>query len=132
MTGYIKQGNTNSKDDLQIRVARHSQSKQTYPGILDDTTGGGISTGDSLFESPRHKAVKEASIPIEYARHHARVCGRVTYFDIQDERVGGDTGLLQPEYIYVYDLEMQEDMELSPGDREAQKFALWSVGEVER
>ena len=132
MTGFVRRGNTNREEDLQIWVARRSQSKQTYPGMLDNTIGGGVSTGHSPFENLLREAVEEASIPIEYVHQHAKVCGTVTYFDIRDEQAGGETGLLQPECIYVYDLEMPADMKLSPGDHEAESFSLWGVEKVKR
>lgn len=58
------------------------------------------------------------------------MCGTVTYFYVRDERAGGETGLLQPECQYVYDLEVGEDVVPKPGDQEVEEFGLWSVEEV--
>ncbi|MCJ1233656.1 hypothetical protein MMC14_001614 [Varicellaria rhodocarpa] len=71
--------------NLQIWVAWHSASKKTYPGMLDNTIGGGIPSGDELYTSLLREASEEASIPTSYTRQNARIRGTITYFDIRDE-----------------------------------------------
>ena len=64
MTEYVKSEKPSIENGLRIWVARHSASKQTYPGMLDNTTGGSITSGDELFRNLLREAAEEAPIPI--------------------------------------------------------------------
>ena len=99
MTAYVKSDNEDqsAEESLMIWVARRSKSKQTYPGMLDNTVGGGMATGELPFETIVRETTEEASFPVEHVRRDVKSWGCVTYFDIRDERAGGETGLLQPE-----------------------------------
>lgn len=79
------------------------------------------------------EATEEASFPEQTVRSYAKCCGTVSYFDIRDERAapGAETGLLQPECIYVYDLKVPEDLIPRPDDMEAEDFRLWDVAEIQ-
>ncbi|QDS73260.1 hypothetical protein FKW77_004337 [Venturia effusa] len=122
-------------DDMKIWVPRRSRTKQTYPGMLDNTVAGGITAGEAPFESVVREAMEEASLPEELIRKRAKAAGCVTYFHIRDSRAGGETGLLQPECQYVYDLDLtpgagEEDVVCKPNDDEVETFELLSVEEV--
>lgn len=133
---------TNSSDDsaqsekqMKIWVPRRSKTKQTYPGMLDNTVAGGITAGEAPFESVVREAMEEASLPESLVRKRAKAVGCVTYFHIRDSRAGGETGLLQPECQYVYDLDLTPDVEgmevvCKPNDDEVEAFELLSVEEV--
>lgn len=126
MTVYTK----DEKEGLKIWVAKRSKTKQTYPGMLDNTVGGGISTGEVPFESMVREAMEEASLPEEIVRKNTKCTGCVTYTYIRDSRAGGETGLLQPECEYVYDLEVEPTVAPKPCDTEVEDFRLWTVDEV--
>jgi 8-oxo-dGTP pyrophosphatase MutT (NUDIX family) len=128
LTAYTKSKETG---ELKIWTPRRAKSKQTYGGMLDNAVGGGISSGESPFESLVRECAEEASLPEDLVRREAKACGTVTYFHIRSEKAGGETGLLQPECEYVYDLEVPEGMELKPNDDEVEEFYLWSVEEVQ-
>ena len=125
MTAYVKH-----QDGLKIWVPRRTRDKQTYGGMLDNTVAGGISTGEAPLECLIREATEEASFPEQLVRKHAKACGTVTYSHIRNEKAGGETGLLQPECQYVYDLEMDADIIPKPGDNEVEVFMLWTVKEV--
>ena len=126
MTVYTK----DEKEGLKIWVAKRSKTKQTYPGMLDNSVGGGMSTGEQPFESVVREAMEEASLPEHIVRNNAKCTGCVTYTYIRDARAGGETGLLQPECEYVYDLEIEPTVTPKPGDSEVEDFRLWTVDEV--
>ncbi len=126
MTAYVR-----SKEGLKIWVPRRAENKQTYGGMLDNTVAGGISSGEEPFECLVREAAEEASLPEDLVRKGARAAGTVTYILIRDERAGGETGLLQPECEYAYDLELGEDVVPKPADNEVQGFYLWTVEEVQ-
>lgn len=128
MIGYV-----NTEGGLKIWVPRRAKNKQTYPGMLDNTAGGGIASGDKPFESIVREATEEASFPKDYLLKSAKSCGTVSYFDIRAERAapGAETGLLQPECIYVYDPEVPVDFVPRPDDMEAEDFRLWGIPEMQ-
>ncbi|MCJ1415993.1 hypothetical protein MMC32_002328 [Xylographa parallela] len=126
MTAY-----TDGPNGIMIWVPRRSSTKSTYPSMLDNTVAGGITAGEEPFESLVREAAEEASLPEEVVREGAKACGTVSYFHIRDSRAGGETGLLQPEIQFVYDLKLPEDTVLKPSDDEVQEFYLWTVEEVQ-
>lgn len=129
MTAYTRDSKSG---DIKIWVPRRSSSKQTYPGMLDNTVGGGMSTGEIPRECAIREAMEEASLPEETVKSNARMCGAVTYFYVRDARAGGETGLLQPEVEYIYDIELDPSVVPQPCDTEVEDFRLWSVEEVRK
>ena len=127
MTAYVR-----AKEGIKLWVPRRASNKQTYGGMLDNTVAGGISTGEEPFECLVREAAEEASLPEDLVRKGARAAGTVTYSHIRSEKAGGETGLLQPECQYIYDLEVGDDVVPKPGDKEVENFHLWTVEEVQR
>ena len=127
MTAY-----TTTSTGMKIWVPRRAASKQTYGGMLDNSVAGGISAGETAFECLVREAAEEASLPEDLVRKHTKACGSVSYFHIRDGRAGGETGLMQPEIEYVYDIELPADVVPKPGDSEVQEFYLWTVEEVQK
>lgn len=127
MTAYVRE----ESGALKIWVPRRAKNKETYGGMLDNTVAGGISTGEKPFECLVREAQEEASFPEELVRKKARACGTVTYFHIRDQRAGGESGLMQPECQYVYELDVDPSVTPKPGDKEVEDFYLWSVKEVQ-
>lgn len=127
MTAYVKLDNV-----IKIWVPRRAKNKQTFGGMLDNTVAGGISSGENPFESLVREAAEEASFPEYLIRSNAKSCGLVSYFYIRDQRAGGETGLLQPEVQYVYDLEIDPSVVPKPRDGEVEEFYLWTVEKVQQ
>lgn len=126
MTAFVREDNT-----VKIWAPRRAETKQTYPGMMDNTVAGGLSTGEQPFNCLIREAEEEASLPKDIARH-AKACGTLTYFHVRDARAGGETGLCQPECQYLYDLELSPDIVPRPGDDEAVDFQLLSVEDVKK
>jgi len=125
MTAYV-----NTSEGMKIWAPKRSDTKQTYPGMMDNTVAGGLATGEKPSECIVREAQEEASLPEDVVRS-AKPCGALTYFHVRDERAGGETGLCQPECQYIYDLELPEDVVPKPEDGEAVDFQLLSVKEVQ-
>ena len=125
MTAY-----TQTANGMKIWAPRRSPTKQTYPGMMDNTVAGGLSTGEKPFECLVRESMEEASLPEDIVRS-AKAVGTMTYFHVRDERAGGEVGLCQPECQYVYDLMLPDDVIPKPGDNEAVDFQLLSVEEVQ-
>lgn len=124
MTAYVE-----TDDGMKLWTPRRAETKQTYPGMMDNTVAGGLSTGEEPFECLIRECEEEASIPEDIARQ-ARCCGTLTYLHVRDARAGGEVGLCQPECQYIYDLKLPADMTPKPNDDEAIDFRLLSVAEV--
>jgi 8-oxo-dGTP pyrophosphatase MutT (NUDIX family) len=125
MTAFVR-----SSEGLKIWTPRRSETKQTYPSMMDNTVAGGLSSGEKPFECLIRECAEEASLPEQIACK-AKACGTLTYFHVRDVRAGGETGLFQPECQYIYDLELTEDVIPTPGDNEAVDFQLLNVEEVQ-
>lgn len=128
MTAYVKQ----QDGSIKIWVPRRAKNKQTYGGMLDNTVAGGLSTGESPFECLVREAAEEASFSENLIRPNAKACGTISYFYVRDERAGGETGLLQPEVEYIFDLEVGHGVVPKPADGEVEEFYLWTVEEVQK
>lgn len=101
--------------------------------MLDNTVAGGIATGELPLNCIVREASEEASLPAHIVRKHIKAAGTVTYIHVRDERAGGETGLLQPECQFVYDLDLTDagDVQLKPSDDEVEGFELMGVEEVQ-
>ncbi|KZT08146.1 uncharacterized protein LAESUDRAFT_742583 [Laetiporus sulphureus 93-53] len=113
----------------RVWVPKRARTKQTWPGYLDNTVAGGISSGLGVFESLVKESMEEASLAEGIIRRHARAVGTVSYFF----RTGA--GRLQPEVEYLYDLRVpsgadRDAYKPKPLDGEVESFELLSLGEV--
>jgi isopentenyldiphosphate isomerase len=116
---------------IKMWTPRRAKTKQTYPSMLDNAVAGGMATTEVPLECVIREANEEASLPAELVREKAEAQGTITYTYIRDDRAGGETGLIQPEVQYVYDLELPEGVVCKPNDSEVEEFYLWTVEEVQ-
>lgn len=117
-------------DEMRLWIPRRAATKQTYPGMLDSTVGGAIVAGEDQFECMIREAEEEASLPEDLTRRLARPLRAISYFQMRDERAGGEVGLLQPATHYLYDIELGVDVLPKPRDGEVEEFYLWGVEET--
>jgi len=113
---------TKSSRKLMIWVPTRAKTKQTWPGYLDNSVAGGISSGMGFFESLVKECMEEATIGADVVNKYARCAGCISY------SFRTSTGWLQPEVEYVYDM-------VIPPDADPALFALLTPkpldGEVE-
>ena len=108
--------------------------------MLDNSVAGGMPAGEEAGECIVREAAEEASLPEALVRERIKVVGAVSYIHVRDERAGGETGLVQPETQFAFDLELPlsvgEDGDewgkvvLKPRDGEVEEFYCWGVEEV--
>lgn len=127
MTAFVRVQN-----ETKFWIPRRAKTKQTYAGMLDNTVAGGLSIGEEPLDCLVREAAEEASFSEDLVRSSANACGVVSYFSIRDERAGGETGLLQPEVQYVYDMQIDDNVVPKPCDDEVQDFHLFSIEEVKK
>lgn len=116
--------------DMKFWIPRRSASKSTYPNMLDQAVAGGVARGEKPFECMIREADEEAALSEELVRHNAVAVGAVTWFNISDEKAGGEPGLMNPGVLYVYDLEVGPNVVFKVVDDDIQDFHLMSVDEV--
>jgi len=117
---------------LRIWTPRRNARKPTYGGMLDNTVAGGIPSGMGVMEVLVKESQEEASLPAELVRGSAKAVSVISYFYQRSPNAGGESGLLQPEVQYCYDLEVGEDVVPQPCDDEVQDFHLLTIDEVGR
>jgi isopentenyldiphosphate isomerase len=119
---------------LLLWIARRSLTKQTYPGLLDNTAAGGLETRfwDRPVEAVIREAVEEASLDEDLVRRGLRGGGAISYYHVKRPSEGCEAGPLQPEVEYVYELRLDSSTMPVPGDGEVEGFYLWTVEEVMR
>lgn len=119
---------------LLLWIARRSLTKQTYPGLLDNTAAGGLETRfwERPVEAVVREAVEEASLDEDLVRRGLRVGGAISYYRVKRPSEGCEAGPLQPEVEYVYELRLDPSTMPVPGDGEVEGFYLWTVEEVMR
>lgn len=122
-----EQTKEDTKYDIKLWIPRRAKQKQTYGGMLDNAVAGGIASGEPPFESLVREADEEASLPESFVRENTREVGAVTYVYVREDRAGGESGLIQPECQYVYDLELPRDVTPKPNDTEVECFYCWTV-----
>lgn len=128
LTGFVR--SDDSSHGLKIWVPTRSPTKESFPGMLDNTVAGGLMSGEDPLECIIREADEEASLPETLLRASVVPSGTVSYIYITDERSGGEKGLIYPECQWVYDLELPVDVIPRPKDGEVESFDLCTVEEI--
>jgi 8-oxo-dGTP pyrophosphatase MutT (NUDIX family) len=115
---------------IKIWVPRRAPTLFSYPDLLDSAVGGGVQAEQSPMQAIIQEAGEEASLPGEYLKKHIQSCGVLTYMSYTDDRTGYENGLMVPEVVYVYDLEVSGEMELKPNDDEVERYTLMDIDQV--
>lgn len=125
LTAYVRDTTQPSSEGLKVWVARRDANLHTYPGMLDTTVAGGVKAEDTPWQCIVAESDEEAALPLSYVEKNVVPAGVVTYVTQRKE-----TGQLRPNVLYVYDLELGEDMRPQPKDGEVEEFYLMTVEEV--
>lgn len=123
---------TRTEDGLvKFWIARRSATKSTYPGMLDQAVAGGVARGETPVECIVREAGEEAGLSPEIVRNEAVATGSVSWFNVSDERAGGEVGLMNPGVLYTYDLEVPSTMtHIQSVEGDISKFTLMSLSDV--
>ncbi|KAF8461382.1 NUDIX hydrolase domain-like protein [Kalaharituber pfeilii] len=132
MTAYVR--GDKFAGGMALWIPTRSRTKPTYPGRLDNTVGGGITSGYTAFETIVKESAEEASLPEDLVREHAKCVGVISYFLLSNEGTGGEIGLMQPEVQICYDLDLtgREDVVPQPCDDEVEEFELMDLEKVRK
>jgi isopentenyldiphosphate isomerase len=103
-------------------IARRSKTKQTFPGMLDNFTAGGLTSGLTTRECAIKELEEEAGVSKELASTLKSV-DAITYAYVGSQGVKNETE-------FVFDLKLPEDFKPFPRDGEVECFYLMSIDEV--
>ncbi|KAL5201262.1 hypothetical protein ABZP36_035616 [Zizania latifolia] len=114
MNGYVE------KDGQKfLWLAKRSDMKQTYPGMLDHLVAGGLPYGISCEENVIKECEEEAGIPRSISSNATSV-GAISYMDIEGFRYKRDV-------LFCYDLKLPADFVPNNEDGEVDSFRLIPV-----
>jgi 8-oxo-dGTP pyrophosphatase MutT (NUDIX family) len=116
---------------MNVWVPRRSAHLYTYPNMLDTTVAGGVKSGVPPFQTIVEEADEEASLPEAFIRQKARCRGVISHMNVTGKDFPGEQGLVTPDYVYVYDIELPEDVIPKPHDDEVSNFTLMSAEELQ-
>ncbi|EFY99349.1 NUDIX domain protein [Metarhizium robertsii] len=120
LTCYVR-----APDGLKIWVAKRSPKLFTYPGMLDSTVAGGVKADNSPLDCILAEATEEASLPADLVARLVRSVGVLTLANRNPR-----TELHHSEVLYVYDMELEEDIVPTPQDGEVEEFVLMDCAEL--
>ncbi|KAF2481716.1 NUDIX hydrolase domain-like protein [Neohortaea acidophila] len=126
LVAYVKDGDSG----LKIWIAKRAAHLYSYPGCLDITVAGGVKAGVSPLETVVQEAMEEASLEEGVMRAGVRACGVVTCMGITGDDWAGEKGLVMPELLYLYEMEVGGDVVPRPHDEEVEGFRCLRVEEV--
>ncbi|KAH7110720.1 hypothetical protein EDB81DRAFT_849138 [Dactylonectria macrodidyma] len=115
---------------VQCPVRLFSPTISTFPNKLDSTVAGGISAQNTPFEMIIREAHEEASLPEVLTRRDVRSAGVLTYITLLEQRQGEVEGLVKPDMVHVYDMEVSEYVIPKPHDDEVKEFYLMTPDEI--
>lgn len=130
VNGYIPP-EVSSTGEIQFWIPTRSKTKSTYPGMLDNTIGGGIGDNYGVLETVIKESYEEAGLESSFVETKSKAVSTVSYvFCDTDTEYDKDIGLIQPEVQYIYDLEFDNATVPVPVDNEAESFQLMSYKDV--
>ncbi|POV98266.1 hypothetical protein PSHT_14122, partial [Puccinia striiformis] len=117
-SAYIKRN-----DQYWFWIPRRSSTKPTWPSKLDNTVAGGITSGETGYETVIRECFEEASLDEHLIRSKIKSVGLISYTH------RNQFGWIQPEIQYCYDLELPSDNSIipKPNDGESEDFTLMST-----
>lgn len=120
--GFVRDGN-----NTKFWVPKRSAAKPTVPNKLDSTVAGVIRSGERPVDCMARKIAVEASVPEEYTRANITACGIVSY---QMSITSNGKPGCQPIISYLYEMEIDREMILRPGNDEVESFTLMTLDDV--
>ncbi|KAF2163219.1 hypothetical protein M409DRAFT_26265 [Zasmidium cellare ATCC 36951] len=118
--------------EMKLWIQRRSAHLYTYPNMLDSAVAGGVKSGVSPFETIVQEADEEASLSKDFVRQHAKSKGVLSHMGLTGKGFPGEQGLVTPDYIYVFDIQLPPDVKPKPYDDEVDCFYCMSIDEIKK
>ena len=129
--GAVMVAYVNTDDGMQLWIPRRAAHLYTSPGKLDTTVAGGVKAGVSPLKTIIEEAAEEASLPENLIRRHIRARGVITFMGVTSDDFPGEKGLVLPDLLYTYDIELPKGVTPTPHDEEVSDFYCMSTSEVQ-
>lgn len=117
LNGFVRR-----PDGLYMWIAQRAEDRAVAPGKLDNMVAGGQPIGLGLMENLIKECAEEAGLAPHLARQ-AQPVGAVSYC------LESDIGL-KPDTLFVFDLDLPEDVTPVNQDGEIAAFMLWPIRQV--
>ena len=117
-----------TKDRLKkYWVPRRSMSKMSFPGMLDNTLGGSLSSGENPIDCIVRECEEDISLDPTYTRANIKACGNTSY-QMNKTDLGKPGCQLQVQYLY--EMEFSEEVIPKIGDGEVGELYMKTLDEV--
>ncbi|KAF2214070.1 hypothetical protein CERZMDRAFT_111015 [Cercospora zeae-maydis SCOH1-5] len=121
---------TDTNIGMRLWISRRAKHLYICPNMLDSTVAGGVKSGVSPFQTIIEESDEEASLPADLIQRSAKCRGVVSHMSTTGNLFPGEKGLVCPDYVYVYDIELPADVVPKPHDDEVSAFYLMDIAEV--
>ncbi|KAK4502471.1 hypothetical protein PRZ48_005896 [Zasmidium cellare] len=123
---------TKTPDGMKLWIQRRSAHLYTYPNMLDSAVAGGVKSGVSPLDTIVQEADEEASLSKDFVRQNAKSKGVLSHMGLTGKGFPGEQGLVTPDYIYIYEIELPADVKPRPHDDEVDCFYCMTIDEVKK
>lgn len=128
ITGYVP---AHADQPLQIWVPRRSQTKPTYPGMLDNTVAGGLGYPHGVLDTAIKECQEEAGLNEDYVAARLEPVGVISYMFQASTDLSSEAAVFQPEVEYLYEIQLDSTVVPTPIDGEVASFELMSLEKVD-
>ncbi|CAI4044064.1 uncharacterized protein SKDI_10G3430 [Saccharomyces kudriavzevii IFO 1802] len=119
---------------IQFWIPRRSETKQTWPLMLDNIIAGGLGYPYGIYETVLKESIEEANLEKSIIEDNVRAAGVVSYLyftgDISVTTFDKESDFIVGEVEYVYDLKLGKEVIPKPNDGEVESFSLYSLQET--
>jgi 8-oxo-dGTP pyrophosphatase MutT (NUDIX family) len=126
INGIVKCDDGNEK----MWMARRSNTKSKYPGMLDHIVAGGQPAGLSLMENVLKECAEEAGIEESITMECIRAAGAVSYEQFEPSNCDHYDGVVSRALLFNYELYLPRDFVPKVVDGEVEEFFTWTMAEV--
>ena len=110
-------------------VPRRSKAQMRYPGMLDNTIGGCLSSDESPIDCIVRACTEKASLPEDYTRTNIKPCGTLSY---QMSRTDDGKPGCQHQVQFLYEMELDSTSIPIPPVGEISVMNLMSLDQVQK
>lgn len=114
----------------RVWVQKRSENVKFYPGLLDNAASEVMPIDREPLEAAIRCAAEQTSLSEDLIRASIKPCGTVSYMHQHGSRILRETGLLQPQFDQLFELELPADVEPGPPGVEVECFELHDVNQI--
>lgn len=116
-----------TSEGIKFWVPRRARTKMSFPGMLDNTVGGSLASGERPIDGMVRECEEEIRLEPAYTRSNIRACGTNSF---QLSRSDFLEPACQHQIQYLFEMELRQDIVPKIGDGEVGELLLMSLDEV--